>query len=205
MEILRFKKINKQDFSTSLFEILLYFTNNPLEFRNFGVFFPPQVLSGVHTSQSLFTLQCIFSALIFHFSFSPLLLQSPCLKHLLLPPPLLFQICPLGFSCQHLSLSYSSCQYSFFIHPQVFLFTLSLWNWAVFSPVHQDTGIFLCWFFIAKFHTNILMLSEIILRTPVMLRTALIFNKFSNQPLCNQFYIIYSAIFPNFLSWLHTV
>lgn len=71
-----------------------------------------------------------------------------------------------------------------------------------FSPVYQDTGVFLCQFYIAKFHTDILVLSKIILRTPVMLRIELIFNKFSNQPLI-KLSIIYSVIFPKFLASYH--
>lgn len=44
---------------------------------------------------------------------------------------------------------------------------------------------------------QILVLSEVILRTPVMLRTELIFNKFSNQTLI-KLSIMCSVIFPKF-------
>lgn len=95
-------------------------------------FFPSSFEGSAYQQSELFHFTVYLQCTCFSSLLSLLLLQSPFLKHLLLPPPLLFQICPLGFSCQHLSLSYSSCQYSFFTHPQIFLFTLRLRNQAVF-------------------------------------------------------------------------
>lgn len=144
-----------------------------------------------------------FQCTYFSFLLSPLLLQSPFLKHLLLPPLYCFKSAHL-VSLASISLSPTPLANIPPLHTPKSSSALSgLETRLFFSLMHQDTGVFLCWFPIAKLHSNILVLSEIILRTPVMLRTELISNKFSNQPLI-KLYIIHSVIFSKFLSWLHT-
>lgn len=159
----------------------------------------------MHTSsQSFFTLQCIFSALVFHLSSPYFCCSLPSLNTFYSLPLYCFKSAHL-VSLASISLSPAPLANIPSLHTPKSSSSLSgLETRLFFSLTHQDTGVFLCWFSIAKLHTNILVLSEFILRTPVVLRTELISNKFSNQPLI-KLYIIYSVIFHKFFSWLHTV